>query len=126
MGLIHGQGDLSKDLAGKETMPTLLIFSGSDWCKPCIQLKKEVLDTPTFQKYAEANLILKEVDFPYKKANRLPKEKRDSNDALAAKYNPQGIFPSLILIDETGNQIANLSARGTNLLMYEIHEILKE
>lgn len=39
-------------------------FSGSDWCGPCIRLRKEILESENFTNYAAANLILVRADFP--------------------------------------------------------------
>ena len=32
----------AKKIAAKDNRPIALIFSGSDWCKPCIKFKKEI------------------------------------------------------------------------------------
>ena len=36
----------------------LLDFTGSDWCPVCIDMDKEVFDTPQFKDYAAKNLVL--------------------------------------------------------------------
>lgn len=41
----------------------LLNFSGSDWCGPCIRLRKEILGSDVFNKYAADHLILVSADF---------------------------------------------------------------
>ena len=38
--------------AKAENKLILLNFSGSDWCGPCIQLKKEVFESETFKTFA--------------------------------------------------------------------------
>lgn len=78
----------------------MLYFSGSDWCKPCIQLSKNVLDTETFSKYAGENFVALRLDFPKMKKNRLSKEEISQNEALAEKYNPNGVFPLLVILDK--------------------------
>jgi len=35
--------DQPKTIASEKDQPSLMVFSGSDWCKPCIQLKEKVL-----------------------------------------------------------------------------------
>lgn len=62
--------DMSKasDLAIKEKKPMLLFFTGSDWCGWCIRLQKEVLKTTEFEKWANDNVILVELDFPRRTA----------------------------------------------------------
>lgn len=41
-------------------------------------------------------------DFPRKKTNALSKEQTAENEKLAEKYNPNGQFPLIILLDENG------------------------
>ncbi len=80
----------------------VLNFSGSDWCGPCIRMKKEIFASDIFEKYAEQNLVLVNADFPRLKKNELSKEQTKLNENLADKYNPEGKFPLTILFDETG------------------------
>jgi thioredoxin-related protein len=80
----------------------LINFSGSDWCGPCIRLRKEILESEVFEAYAKENLILVRADFPRQKKNQLPAEQIKRNEALAEQYNPEGKFPYTILLDENG------------------------
>jgi len=87
----------------KATHKQILInFSGSDWCGPCIRLRKEILESETFEKYAAANLLLVRADFPRQKKNQLPKEQIKLNESLAEVYNKDGKFPFTVLVDENG------------------------
>ena len=94
--------------AQSESKTVMMIFSGSDWCKPCIQLRKTILEDPVFDEYANDKLVLLELDFPYKKKNRLPKEQQKHNEKLADQYNPQGIFPLMLLLDANGEVIQKM------------------
>lgn len=80
----------------------LLNFSGSDWCGPCIVLRKEVLDDPAFLAMADTSLVLLNADFPRMKKNQLPKTQQQANDKLADRYNPQGKFPLTLLLTAEG------------------------
>jgi thioredoxin-related protein len=80
----------------------LVNFSGSDWCGPCIRLRKEILESATFEGYAAEHLVLVRADFPRQKKNQLAKEQVKRNEALADKYNPEGKFPFTVLVDEHG------------------------
>ncbi|MBE5321908.1 thioredoxin family protein [Pedobacter sp. MR2016-19] len=87
----------------KATHKQILInFSGSDWCGPCIRLRKEILESESFEQYAAANLLLVRADFPRQKKNQLPKEQIKLNEALAEVYNKDGKFPFTVLVDENG------------------------
>ncbi|MNK61723.1 Disulfide bond reductase DsbH precursor [compost metagenome] len=87
----------------KATHKQILInFSGSDWCGPCIRLRKEILESESFEQYAAANLLLVRADFPRQKKNQLPKEQIKLNESLAELYNKDGKFPYTVLVDENG------------------------
>ena len=80
----------------------LLNFSGSDWCGPCIRLKKEIFDNETFVKFSTEHLVLVNADFPRLKKNQLSKEQQKHNDELADIYNKNGIFPLTLLLNSDG------------------------
>ena len=102
-------------MAKKENKHILMIFSGSDWCRPCIKLKKSILDQQKFQDWANDNLILMHVDFPAKKRNRLPESLATQNDHLASKFNRSGVFPQLVLIDGNENLICRIEYKDQSL-----------
>lgn len=83
----------------------LLNFSGSDWCAPCILMKREVFEKEVFQNFATKNLILVRADFPRNKKNQLDAAQKSHNEKLAERYNPQGKFPLTLLLDAEGNVI---------------------
>lgn len=97
--------DIAKQKARQEHKYILLNFSGSDWCVPCINLRREIFESPSFKEFADNNLVLLNADFPRLKKNQLPKDQQKKNEQLADKYNPQGSFPYTILLDEGGKVI---------------------
>jgi thiol-disulfide isomerase/thioredoxin len=92
----------AKEIAHQQHRHILLNFSGSDWCGPCINLRKEILDNPTFLAMADTALVLVNADFPRMKKNQLPAARQHSNEALADQYNPQGKFPLTLLLNADG------------------------
>ncbi len=92
----------AKTKANTESKIVMMIFSGSDWCKPCIELHETIIKDQPFQHFGKDNLVLLELDFPYKKKNQLSKEQQAHNEQLADRYNPQGVFPLLLLVNENG------------------------
>jgi thioredoxin-related protein len=97
-----GDFDSAKTQAVQQHKLILVNFSGSDWCGPCIRLRKEILESATFEAYATDHLVLVRADFPRQKKNQLSKEQVKLNEALADKYNSDGKFPYTLLVDETG------------------------
>ena len=85
--------DEAKQLSKEKNIPILLNFSGSDWCGPCIRMKKEIIESATFMDFAANRLILLNADFPRRKKNQLSDFQLKQNEALAEKYNPLGKFP---------------------------------
>jgi len=97
--------DSAKSTALQEDKRILLNFSGSDWCGPCIKMKKEVFENPSFLEIAQSELVLVRADFPRSKKNQLSKEQKEHNEKLAERYNPDGKFPFTLLLDAQGNVI---------------------
>lgn len=81
----------------------LLVFSGSDWCIPCIKMEKEVIEKDAFQDFAKEHLVIVKADFPRLKKNQLPKDMREENEALASQFNKHGAFPYTLLLNAEGN-----------------------
>lgn len=97
----HNLSDAFK-IARTEHKNILLNFSGSDWCGPCIRLKKEFFETDVFRKMADSDLVLVNADFPRNKKNQLSAEQQKTNDEMADRYNPKGIFPYTLLLNADG------------------------
>ncbi len=92
----------AKKIAKENHKLILLNFSGSDWCTPCILLRRDYLENETFTKMANVNLVLVNADFPRKKKNIGTAELVKRNEALAEQYNKEGNFPLTLLLDANG------------------------
>ena len=95
----------AKKTAKENNQLILLNFSGSDWCAPCIQTKKEYFENESFIKMAKDNLVLVNADFPRRKKNLLSLEQTKKNESVAEKYNKDGYFPYTLLLDANGKVI---------------------
>jgi|ERR1700690_571216 thiol-disulfide isomerase/thioredoxin len=94
--------ETAKKIAKEKHELILLNFSGSDWCGPCMRLRKEILDNDVFSKMADTSLVLVNADFPRNRKNQLDARKRTENETLADKYNPEGKFPFTLILDADG------------------------
>ena len=94
--------DIAKVEAEQANKKLILVFSGSDWCIPCIKLEKEIWESPSFIQYAEQYYVLFRADFPKRKKNKLPEMIQKLNDRLASKYNSKGYFPLVVVLDAKG------------------------
>jgi thioredoxin-related protein len=95
----------AKSAATIENKNILLVFSGSDWCGPCIKLDKFIWQSDAFKKESAKKWVLVRADFPKKKANQLSNELTSSNKILAENYNKEGNFPLVVLLDPKGKVI---------------------
>lgn len=98
----HTNMSEARGLAQQQHRHILLNFSGSDWCGPCILLRKQIFDDPVFLKMADTELVLLNADFPRMKKNQLLPAQQKTNDQLADQYNAQGKFPFTLLLNADG------------------------
>ncbi len=108
----------AKATAAKENKNIVLVFSGSDWCAPCIKLDKVVWQSEEFKKEAEKNWVTYKADFPKKKANQLAPELTEANKKLAEKYNKNGSFPLVVLLDKSGKVIGMTGFKNVSATDY--------
>lgn len=94
--------EVAKTEAASSNKNILLVFSGSDWCAPCIKLDRTIFQSDVFKAEAEKKWVLLKADFPKKKGNALSETQTESNKKLAEKYNKEGNFPLVVLLDATG------------------------
>ena len=115
--------DEAIEIAQRDHKSIMMVFSGSDWCKPCIRLKTEVLDSDDFQKYYVPRLIILEVDFPYR--TKQDDQQRTHNEQLADMYNRHGEFPKVLLFDESmkrGEELNSSDYQSSESLIAKINK----
>ena len=117
----------AKTQAMNENKNILLVFSGSDWCAPCIKLDKTVWQSEEFKKESESKWVIYRADFPKKKVNQLDSALTESNKKLAAQYNAEGYFPLVLLLDKTGTVLGvdgykNISATAYIQLIHSFEK----
>jgi thioredoxin-related protein len=98
--------DLDKALekAKAEKKFVLVEFTGSDWCPPCIAMRKNVFSKKEFVTAASKKFILVGIDFP-----KGDKELSEKNQPLAEKYQIEE-FPTVILLDSEGKEFTRFIA----------------
>ena len=102
----------------KETKkPVLVVFSGSDWCPPCMRLEKETLSSTEFRTaMKDGKFVPLFVDFP--RTKQLPVMQQKRNNALAEKFNVTS-FPTVLLLDAEGKIIGRNPPRSPASAMLE-------
>ncbi len=97
--------DEAKKIAQENNKMIILVFSGLDWCGPCIKLEREIWNSEEFQAYAKDHYVMVRADFPRRKANKLPAEQEAKNAELAEKYNTNGYFPLVVVMDKNASML---------------------
>ncbi len=94
--------------------PMLALFTGSDWCGPCISLKKHVFESSAFKKWAADEVVLLKLDFP-KKTPQSPKLKTQ-NQRLSQKYAINS-YPTILFLDSDG-EVQGKQGHGTDAVQW--------
>lgn len=100
----------AKEKAAKEGKELFMEFTGSDWCPPCINFKKKVLDTEVFKTAAPEGYVLLKLDNPRDKSGQTPEE-IEQYKKLSAEYKISGV-PTVILADANGKPFVKMVGYG--------------
>lgn len=85
----------------KKTKKKLFVLdTGSDWCGFCIRLRRDVLESSKFQRYARQNLVLVYLDKPEK--TTLPPDQKSHNDEIRERLGFGGGVPSVKILEPDG------------------------
>ncbi len=118
----------AKRIASEQNKNIIIVFSGSDWCAPCIKLDKNIWQSEAFKSEAAEEWVLVKANFPRKKANELSKEQTEHNRKLAEKYNIEGSFPLVVILDKSGKVLGKMGFKNVTPEEYItlIHAIEKK
>jgi len=97
--------EIAKKKAMAQNKNILLVFSGSDWCPRCIELEKNIWQSQEFKDEADKNWVLLRADFLQKKGVPEPVDINDMKIILVERYNRNGFFPYIVLLDKHGRVI---------------------
>ena len=131
----YGQGqnwltdfEQAKKTASDQDKNIIIVFSGSDWCAPCIKLDKNIWQSESFKNEAAKDWVLIKANFPRKKANELSKEQTEHNRKLAEKFNIEGSFPLVVILDKNGKLLGKMGFKNVSPEEYikMIHAIEKK
>ncbi len=90
----------AQEEATKQNKGILALFTGSDWCPPCIRFEKEVARNPQFLDSAQKKFVLLKLDYP--RTRPQPASVRQKNEALLRKYGVGG-YPTILLMAADGS-----------------------
>ena len=115
--------DAAKNQAAEQKKDLMIEFTGSDWCPPCMQLRANVFSKPDFQKEAQKNFVLVELDYP--RGKEQSKEMKAANEKLAQQYGVRG-FPTVVFADASGKPFGGfVGGRSGDDVMKAMQDALK-
>ena len=115
--------DAAKKQAAEQKKDLMIEFTGSDWCPPCMQLRANVFSKPDFQKEAQKNFVLVELDYP--RGKEQSKEMKAANEKLAQQYGVRG-FPTVVFADASGKPFGGfVGGRSGDDVMKAMQDALK-
>lgn len=104
--------------ATEENKNIVVVFQGSDWCTPCIKLDREIWSSKSFKQLAEKHFVMVRADFPKKKANKPTKDQQAKNNQLAEKFNNNGFFPFVVVIEPDEKILGSMGYEKTTPELY--------
>jgi thiol:disulfide interchange protein len=107
--------------AKAEKKDVLVEFTGSDWCPPCIVMRKKVFKTDEFIEKASKKFVLVEIDLP--KGNKVLAKR---NQPVAERYKIEGL-PTVLLLSAEGREFGRFPASeypSTGEMMERLESLL--
>lgn len=103
----------AKAAAAEQKKDILMEFTGSDWCPPCIKLRKEVLDTEIFKAEAPKDFVLLLLDSPQDKSQQSEEEIKQVAE-LNERFQITGV-PTILLADEQARPFAMMGGYDSTM-----------
>ncbi len=101
----HTDFKKAQNIAQKEQKPIVLLFTGSDWCPPCMAMHRDLFSNREFIDLSK-KVVLVMVDFPRRKP--MSEAQRLKNSNLARKFH-QGGVPTFVALTPDGKLIDKIS-----------------
>jgi thioredoxin-related protein len=98
--------------AKKNNQNVLVYFTGSDWCSPCIMLKKDLFESVEFLALADKYVLLY-IDMPRNK-DLLTSEQLTHNKELWSKLNTKGSVPLIKILSKNGKELGEYGGYSMN------------
>lgn len=103
----HTDLQLGLKEAAKQNKKVLLFFSVPERCEVCNKLERNIFKSPEFIEFASENYVLVRIDFSYE-AQELTKDQLEKNLLIVEKYNKDGFFPHVVLLNKEAKIIKKM------------------
>jgi thiol-disulfide isomerase/thioredoxin len=93
--------DLASAAAREQHKNILALFTGSDWCPPCMAFEREAAHNPRFLQAVQQKFVLLFLDYPRTKPQSA--SVRQKNQALQDRYQVEA-FPTFLALSADGSK----------------------
>ncbi|GHV21504.1 hypothetical protein AGMMS49959_10740 [Planctomycetales bacterium] len=97
--------------ARAENKMVLMLFTGSDWCGPCMDMHARIFEQPAFKQWAARKFVLLYLDLP--QLHELPTATRRQNELLIKKFGVAGV-PQIFLLSPDGEPLTSVGYLPTD------------
>jgi|AOAMet1_07_M0_10_2_1038527.scaffolds.fasta_scaffold33642_1 protein disulfide-isomerase len=104
----HESYETAQGIAAEKDMPIMVGFTGSDWCRPCKRLKKNVLDSDEFMAWAGDNAVLLELDYP--QDTEQSADIKAQNEVMKTRYQISQ-YPTMLLTNPDGEVLGKIDLK---------------
>ena len=97
--------DEAKKIATEKNINILIEFTGSTWCKPCIKMEKEVINSKEFEDFYKDKFLMFVLDL------EMPINMNSQNYLYFNKFKQKysvHVYPTYILVDKNGKEIKRI------------------
>ena len=94
--------------ANQKNKKILLYFTVDNQCENCTKLEKTIFNSDEFIAFANVNYILVNIKFAYNSTVNLSEEELQKNLLIVEKYNKDGFFPLVVLLNKEAKKIGNI------------------
>jgi len=107
--------DAAVKLAAEKKLPVLLNFTGSDWCKYCKLLIRDVFSQKDWQDWIADKFILVYLDFP-RNPDLISEDLLKQNSTLREKFGVEA-FPTLLVLEDDASPLGIVEMRDDNSVL---------
>jgi thioredoxin-related protein len=94
--------------ASQKNKKILLYFTVDNQCEICTKLEQNIFNSDVFIAFANENYILVKIKFDHNSSVNLPEEEVQKKLLIVEKYNKDGFFPLVVLLNKEAKKLGNI------------------
>ena len=95
-------------VASQNNKKILLFFTVEDQSENCIKLEQTIFKSAEFNAFVNENYILVKIKFDNNSSSNLTEEEVKQNLLIVEKYNKDGFFPLVVLLNKEAKKLGNI------------------